>query len=162
VFRKFALVTLFGALFDLRLGLRDLLQTLLAPRQFFGDRHPVGNVRRVRRLGLGQQFSHFGLQLRLDLHRVLVRKRAVPAGVGVNLRAVQRHRAHLQDAHLARQQQHFNEQRFNLLQKPPTERGDGVVVGMVVGGDEAERHAVVGRPLQLATRKHTRRVAVDQ
>ena len=49
----------------------------------------------------------------------------MPAGVGVNLRAVQRHRAHLQNAHLPRQQQHLNEQRLDLFQKPPPERRDG-------------------------------------
>ena len=162
VLRKLALITLLGARLDLRARLSDFPQALLAPRQFFGDRHPVGNLRRVRRLGLGQQFGHLGLQLRFDLARVLVRKRAVPAGVGVNLRAVQRHRAHLQNAHLARQQQHLNEQRLDLFQKPPPERRDGVVIGMIVGGDEAERNAVIGRPLELATRKNARRVAVDQ
>ena len=59
-------------------------KALLAPRQFVGDRHPVGNLRRVRRLGLAEQFGHLGLQPRFDLARVLVRKRAVPARVGVN------------------------------------------------------------------------------
>ena len=118
----------------------SLAQALLAPRQFVGDRHAVGNVRLVRRLGLGHQIGHLGLQLRLDLARMLIGQRAVPAGVGVDLRAVERHRAHLQHAHLARQQQHLNEQRLDLLQKPPPERRDRVVVGMVVRRDEAERH----------------------
>ena len=102
------------------------------------------------------------LQLRFDLARMLVRQRAVPAGVGVDLRAVQRHRAHLQHAHLARQQQHLNEQRLDLFQKPTPERRDRVVVGMIVGGDETKRHRVIGRPLQLAARKHARRIAVNQ
>ena len=89
---------------DLRARLSDFPQALLAPRQFFGDRHPVGNVRGVRRLGFGQQCSHFGLQLRFDPAGVLIGKRAMPAGVGVDLRAVQRDRAHhLQNAHLAPQ-----------------------------------------------------------
>jgi hypothetical protein len=34
-------------------------------------------------------------------------------------------------------------------------RCDGVVVGMIVRGDEAERYRIVGRPLQLAARKHS-------
>jgi hypothetical protein len=80
----------------------------------------------------------------------------------VDLRAVQRDRPHLQNAHLPRQQQNLNEKRLDLFQKPPAERRDSVVVGMIVGGDEAERHAVIGRPLELATRKNARRVAVDQ
>ena len=157
-----ARVALLGARFDLRPRLGDLAQALLAPRQFVGDRHAVGNVRRIRRFGLGHQIGHFGLQLRLDLARMLIRQRAVPAGVGVDLRAVERHRAHLQHAHLARQQQHLNEQRLDLLEKPSPERRDRVVVGMIVGRDEAERHRVIGRPLQLAARKHARRIAVNQ
>ncbi len=67
VIGKLALITLPGARLDLRARLSDFPQALLAPRQFFGDRHPGGNlrrVRRVRRLGLGQQFGHLGLQLR--------------------------------------------------------------------------------------------------
>ena len=160
--RELALITLLGARFDLRARLRDFTQALFAPRQFFGDRHAVGNIRRIRRLGFGHQIGHFGLQLRFDLARVFIRKRAVPAGVGVYLRAVQRERAHLQNAHLARQKQHLNEQRLNLFQKPPPERRDGVVVGMIVGGNEAERHAVIGRPLQLAARKNARRIALHQ
>ena len=79
-------------------------------------------------------------ELRLDLAGVFMRRqRAVPAGVGVNLRAVQRHRPHLQNAHLPRQQQHLNEQSFDLLEKAPSECRDRVVVGMIVGRDEPER-----------------------
>src|SRR5258707_8546660 len=45
----------------------------------------------------------------LDLAGVLVRQRAVPAGVGVDLGAVQRNGAHLEHPHLARQLQHLHE-----------------------------------------------------
>ena len=55
------------------------------------------------------------LQLRFDLAGVFIRQRAVTAGVGVDLRAVERNRSHFQHAHLARQQQHLNEQRFDLF-----------------------------------------------
>jgi hypothetical protein len=93
---------------------------------------------------------------------VLPRQRAVTAGAGVYLRAVEADRAHLQNAHLARKQQHADEQPLDLLEKAPPKRGDRVVVGVVVGGDVAERHAVVSRPLQLAARKHPGGVAVNQ
>ena len=46
---------------------------------------------------------------------MLVRKRAVLARVGVDLRVVQRDCAHLKQAHLARQQQDLNERRLDLL-----------------------------------------------
>ena len=100
--------------------------------------------------------------MRLKLARVVPRQRAVAAGAGVDLRAVKADRSHLQHAHLARQQQNPNEQPLDLLEKPPPEHGDRVVVGVVVGGDVAERHAVVSCALQLAARKHPRGVAVNQ
>jgi hypothetical protein len=67
-----ALETFPSARFDCRARLGELCQTLLAPRQFLGDRQAVGQIRPVRRLGLGQQVGHFGLQLRLDPARMLV------------------------------------------------------------------------------------------
>jgi hypothetical protein len=57
--------------------------------------------------------------------------RAVRAGVGIDLRPVEADRAHLQHAHLAReQQQHMGEQPLDLLEKAPPKRGDRVVVGV--------------------------------
>src|SRR5215213_6426271 len=50
--------------------------------------------------------------------------------------------------------QHLDEQRPNPRQKAPPEGCDRVVVGMVVGGDEAEGDRVIGRPFQLAAGKH--------
>ena len=86
----------------------------------------------------------------------------MPARVGMNLRPVQSDRAHLQDAHLARQLKNLDEQLLDVLQEPPPKRGDRVVVGMIVGRDEPKRHRVVGRPLKLAARKYARRIAVNQ
>ena len=126
------LVALFGARFDLRPGFGDFLQPLLAARQLIRDRHPIRNIRLVRSFGLRHQFSNLGLQLRLDLACVLIRQRAVLAGVGVDLRPVQRHRPQLQKAHLARQQQNLHKQRLDLLQKAFAERRDGIVIGMLV------------------------------
>ena len=155
-------VTLLGPRLDDRLGLGDLGQALLAPRQLLGDRHPVRHIRPIRRLRLGHQVGYLGLQLGLDLARMLIGQGAVAAGVGVDLRPVQRHSPHLQDAHLACQEQDLDEQPLDLTQKPAPERGDRVVIGVVVRRDEAERHAVVGGALQLAAREHSRRVAVNQ
>jgi len=47
-----------------------------------------------------------------------------------------------------------HEQRRDLLEKAPPKRGDRVVIGMLVGGDEAERHGVKGGPFQLAAGEH--------
>ena len=142
VLRLLARMAFLGPRRDLRPRLGQLAQPLFAPRQLIRHRHAVGRVRRIGRFGFGQQIGDFGFQLRLDLAGVFIRERAVPAGVGVNLRAVQRHRPHLQDAHLPRQQQHLNEQSFDLREKAPPEGRDRVVVGMFVGRDEPERHRV--------------------
>jgi hypothetical protein len=147
---------------DGRARFGDLHQALLAPCQLVRDRQAVRHIILIGRVGLGHQRSHLGLQLRFNLARVLVRQRAVAAGVGVDLGAVERDRAHLQHAHLARQQQHLHEQCLDRLEKAPPERGDGVVIGVLVGGDEAKRHRIIGGPLQLAAGEHARGVAVDQ
>ena len=86
----------------------------------------------------------------------------MPAGIGVDLRPVKRHCAHLQHAHLTRQQQHLHKQVFDLLHKAPSERGDRVVIGMLVGRDKAHSHRIVRRPFQLTARKHPGRVAINQ
>src|SRR5215472_4859655 len=93
---------------------------------------------------------------------MLVRKRPVPARIGVDLGAVQRHRAHLQHPHLTPQHQHLDEQFRDLLQKPPPKRRDRVVVRMVIGRNEAKRYRIVGGALQLPARKHSCRVTVNQ
>ena len=77
ILRHLARVAFLGARLDLRACFGDLAQTLLAPRQFVGNRHAIGNVRRVRRLGFGHQLGDLRLQLRLDLARVFIRQRAV-------------------------------------------------------------------------------------
>ena len=155
-------VALFRPRLDPRARLRELGQTLLAQGQLLGNRHAVGNVGLIRRLGPRQQIHHLGFQLRLELARVFPRKCAVTAGVGVDLRPVEADRSQFQNPHLAREQQNPNEQPLDLLEKPPPKRGDRVVVGVVVGGDVAERHAVVSCALQLAARKPPGRVAVNQ
>ena len=89
---QFALVALLGARFDLGFGFGDFLQPLLAARQLLRDRHAIGNIRLIGGFGLRQKLSNLGLQLRLDFASMLVRERAVLAGIGVDLRAVQRDR----------------------------------------------------------------------
>ena len=54
----------------------------------------------------------------------------MPARIGVDLGPVERHRAQFDDPHLARQHQHLDEQFRDLLQKPPPERRDRVLVGV--------------------------------
>src|SRR3954469_18750623 len=140
----------------------DLGQAQLAPGQFVWDRHPVRHIRLIRRLRLGHQLRNFSLQLGFDLARMLIRQRAVAAGVGVDLGAIERDRAQLQHAHLTGELQYLDEQGLDLLKEAPPEGCDGIVVRVLVGRDEAERHRIITRPLQLAAGEHAGGVAVDQ
>jgi DNA invertase Pin-like site-specific DNA recombinase len=50
----------------------------------------------------------------------------------------------------------------DVLEKALPKRRDRVVVGMIVRSDEPECHRIISRTLQLAARKHPRRIAVNQ
>ena len=143
-------------------GHREFRQPVLTPRQFLRDRHAIGDIGLIGRFGFCQQVGHFGLQLRLDLSGVLVRQRAVPAGVGVDFGAIQGDGAHPEHAHLACQEQHFDEQSLDLGKKSPSERGDGVVIATVVCRDKAERYGIMGRSFELAAGEYLGRVGVEQ
>lgn len=54
------------------------------------------------------------------------------------------------------QQLDLEKQRLELLQKPFAEGGDGVVIGMRLGGNIAKGNRVVGRLLQLPAGEHPR------
>jgi hypothetical protein len=147
---------------DLVLGLRQCSQTLLAPGDLRRHVQAVAHRPAVAVLGQLQQQLHLFAQLGFDPVGVLPRQRTVLAGVGRNLGAVQCDGAQLQALHLARQHQHLHEQRFDLRQKAPPERGNAVVVGLGVGSDEAHGHRVVAGALDLAAGVQPGGVAVDQ
>jgi hypothetical protein len=62
-----------------------------------------------------------------------VRQRAVPARIGVQLRAIQGDGAHLEHPHGAGELQHLDEERLDLRQEELAERGDRVVI-RILGG----------------------------
>ena len=66
-----SLVALFRPRLDLRARLREL-HDASRRGQLFGNRHAVGDVGLVLRLGARQQIRHLGLQLRLELAQVLL------------------------------------------------------------------------------------------
>jgi hypothetical protein len=80
----------------------------------------------------------------------------------VDLGPVKPNRAQLQNPDLAGKNQHLQKQARDLRQKSPPKRRNRIVIGMIVRRDEAERHRVICRTLQLAARKHARRIAIDQ
>jgi hypothetical protein len=102
-----------------------------------------------------QQSGHFGLQLSLDFAGMFIGQRAVPASVGVDFCAAQSHRAQPEQAYLAPTPPPA--QRFDVLEKATPKRCDGIVVGMIVRGDEAERYRIVGRR-SSSRLENTRRV----
>jgi hypothetical protein len=46
----------------------------------------------------------------------------------------------------------LGEQRRDLVAKPAAEACNGVMVWMLVGGDETNRHGIIGRQFELAAR----------
>lgn len=82
--------------------------------------------------------------------------------VGIDLRAVDRHHAQLQQLQFLRQQQHLGKRGRKGRGVLAPERGDGIMVGRGVGGDEANRNIAVCRPLDPARGENAVGVAVDQ
>ena len=70
-----------------------------------------------------------------------------------NLAAIQQPVAVLRECRMIPDEvveQNLHEQPLDLLQKTPLECGNGVMVGVTVGGNEAESHQIIRRPLQFA------------
>ncbi len=73
-----------------------------------------------------------------DLLDVSVRQRAMPAGIGVNLRAVQTDRAKRRESVLPGHLQHLDKGVAELLAESFPEGGQGVVVWMAIASDVRE------------------------
>jgi hypothetical protein len=87
----------------------------------------------------------------------LIGQCAVAAGVGVDLGPIQCHRAHLQHPNLTCQQQHFDEQRLDLLEKPSPECSPSVrsTLPRFLRHRPVERHPIARVFLQrCAIRSH--------
>ena len=102
------------------------------------------------------------LQLGLGLEHVAVAHGLVAARVGLDLGAVDRDRAQLDQAHLARQPHHLHEQLRQLLQVQGPEVADRAVRREVARRQHPEGHVLVELPGDLARAEHARGVAVDQ
>ena len=162
VLRLLARMAFLGSRLDLRPHLGQLAQTLLAPRQFVRYRHAVGNVRLVRRFGFGHQIGDLGFQLRLDLAGMLMRQ---PRCAGWRWRGSSYRPAPpspFSERPSPARAAALERTELRSPRESAAEGRDRVVVGMIVGRDEPECHRVIGRTLQLAARKHARRIAVNQ
>ena len=83
-------------------------------------------------------------------------------GIGFDLGPVERHVPQLHEPGLLAEPQHLHEQGPQRLEMPLPERGEAVMVGMLVRGQHPIRHVLVRRPLDLPRRRLARAVRVDQ
>ena len=150
------------ARFDLLLGRSDSRQALFAPGQLFRNAQALGQVTRIGRLRPFEQRRHLRLELGLPLLGVAVTHRLVARSIGVHLGAIQADGSQLQHPHHLGIAQHLDKDRFDLLQKPPAETVDRVVIRMIVGGDVAHRDRVVTRSFQGAAGEGARGIAIQQ
>ena len=146
------------------LDLGDAGQTILAPGNFLGHRHPVASKSAgTGRLGHRHQIGHLGLQPGFEFSGVFPRQRAVTrltlACTLVPSSATVPSFSTLASRNSSSTSTNSPSIRSRIRRRAG---GYGIVVGMTVGRDEAESDRVIARALQLAARKHPRGVAVDQ
>ena len=120
-----------------------------------GMQQALGQRLLISGFGTCQQFLDLRLQLRLDLLRMPVGERAVERGICVNLGAIQRNRAQLEQLHLPGDAQHLHEQRLDFLEEALAEGAKGVVVRLLVRSDIAEGNRFVGRRLDVRRLENT-------
>lgn len=148
---------------DLGIGLGDGRQAILAALELLGQAHAVGKVGRVGLLGKRLQLLDLAFELCLDGLGVAIGQRTVTAGVGVDPGAAQADRAEAAELVLAGDHlEHLEKRPLEGLGEASSEAREGIVVGMAVGGDEAKRRVVVGRPLDLAAGTAAGGVSIDQ
>jgi hypothetical protein len=56
----------------------------------------------------------------------------------------------------------LHEEVLQFGQKRAPKRRQGIVVGMLVAGDEAEGHRLIGGPLDLARTEYSSGIAIEQ
>ena len=118
-----ALESLLGTGFNLGFRRRYCRRPVFAAPDLVGQFHAIRHRRLVGGFGQCHQLLYFRFQLRLNLLGVCMGQRAVSAGIGVNLGAVQADGA-----------------------KALPEGNRGIVIRMTVAGDMPERQRAVGRP----------------
>ncbi len=148
-----------GPRLDLRLRLSDLRRrsSRRASRRGSTCRR---NIRLVRRLGLGHEIGDLGLQLRFDPARILIGKRAVPAGVGVDF-VPSSPIVPIFNTPISRRAEEPRRTASRYPSRTAAETSQSCRDRMIVRRNEPKHH-LVGRPLELPAGEHPRRVAVNQ
>ncbi len=80
----------------------------------------------------------------------------------MDLGPVQADRSQLEHTRLLRKQEYLHEEVLQFGQEGAPKRGQRIVIGMQVARDEAERHRLIGSPLDLARTEHPGRIAIEQ
>ena len=112
--------------------------------------------------GQCQQFLNFGLELDFQLLDMPMRERTVARGIGMDLGAIKAHGAQFEQLQLLRVFEPLHKETGPFVEETSAEGRQGMVIGMVVGGDVAEGNRVIGRPLQPATGEDASGVAINQ
>lgn len=116
----------------------------------------------VELLGLGEERPHLGLELLLSDDQPSEAHRLVFGGIGPDLGAVEGHATELDETDPLGDLQSLDEQSLEDVEVLLTKAGNGVVVRVLVGGEVAKGHILVGGAFDLPGGAHTDRVSVDQ
>jgi len=109
-----------------------------------------------------EQRLHFPLELVLGVAHPRIAHRLVLRGGGLHLGAVQRHVAQFHQPRGLAQPQALDEQPGQRRQVALAERGNAVVVGMLVTGQHADGDIAIGGALDLSRRPQARAVRIEQ
>ena len=164
VFRLFFQQPFLGPCFHAFHGFAELGDAVLAALDFLGNGQPVLQRGAVGALGFGQQFGDLlAGQLHL-LDRVAVAHRAVFAGIGQNLGAVDGHGevAHLQHAGPRREFEHLVEGGTQQVLVLAPELTDRIVVRVGVGAEVAHGDVLISERFDAAAGEGARGITVDQ
>jgi len=143
-------------------GRRQLGQPLLPPRDLIAHHQPIRTLPLVHLFRQREHLLHVGPQVRFEVPQTLVADCFALGGVGVDRGPLQTDRAQREHPGLLRQQQHLHAQPLEVWQKGAADGGNGVVSGVSVARDKAERHRFARRPLNRARPEDSRGVPLEE
>ncbi len=83
-------------------------------------------------------------------------------GIGFDLGTVQTHLTHFHQPHFLGNDQYLDKKRFQLVKKTFTKYSNGVMVGMIVGGNKPERDRIISRLLKFTAGKYTGGISIEK
>ncbi len=162
VLSPFFVMTRGGPTFDFLFGAGNGVETFFAATELLGNIQTVWSFASVRLFGQPQQFFDLGFELDFELVGILPTQSMAFGCIGLDLGSVQADFAQLQATHLMSNEQNLDKKRIEQRQKPLAEVGNGIVIGMVVGGNVTKCERIIGRLFQFTTGKDACRITVKQ